>query len=128
MRTRADAERYVREEAGVRAGKLSQRARLIRLLLSAPEIGLPSILELQIAQFGARIKELRDLGFDIKNRTASINGQTHSWYRLAFDAPAVPPAFPPATPNSGDWYEREHGSRPAESAPDLGPLFGGSTP
>jgi hypothetical protein len=35
-------------------------------------------------QYGARIHELRKLGFDISNRTEVVNGQRRSWFRLAF--------------------------------------------
>jgi hypothetical protein len=114
MKTRADAERYIREETDSH-GKLSQRARILRLLLTASEIPLPMILAMQIGQYNARIKELRSLGFDIRNRTAHPDGQVHSWYSLVSD------------PNSGscDWFQEKMGKpRPTNPAADFGPLFG----
>lgn len=44
-------------------------------------ITLPEILALYISQFGARIKEIRASGMDIENRTETIDGVKHSWYR-----------------------------------------------
>ena len=49
-------------------------------------VGLPEILRLGVAQFGARILELRaklrPLGYDIINETERSNPITHSWYTL----------------------------------------------
>jgi len=104
MRSRTDAESYIRAETDSR-GKLSQRARILQLLLSAPEITLPAILDLRISQFGSRIKELRGAGFDIRNRTERMDGIVRSWYRLVPDPPVDPlPEY------------------------QLGPLFGASRP
>jgi hypothetical protein len=62
----------------------TQRDRLYALLYAHKneDVGLPAILELRIAQFGARIKELRELGADIRNRRETRDGTTHSWYML----------------------------------------------
>jgi hypothetical protein len=61
-----------------------QRDRLLGLFISARgrEISLSEILTLNIAQFGARILELRRLGFRIVNRTEISDGKKLSWYRL----------------------------------------------
>jgi hypothetical protein len=99
-------------------------------------VSLPQILALGIAQFGARILELRRTGFAIENKIerdyASV---VHSWYRLVNSqtlpaAPSPPkpePAKPKASlPNSDDWYERQHGPQPAaKPLPDHLPLFAG---
>jgi alkylated DNA nucleotide flippase Atl1 len=45
-------------------------------------VALPEVLELGIAQYNARVYELRRLGFAIENRTERVNGQRHSWFRL----------------------------------------------
>ena len=45
-------------------------------------VPLPKILELRISQFGARIFELRPMGLRIVNRTRTVAGVKHSWYRL----------------------------------------------
>jgi hypothetical protein len=79
--------------------KKTQRERLLDLLLSAhgAEVGLPQILSLQISQFGARLKELRALGFNIQNRQEHHGGQTHSFYRLVSGPTSTPaPALVPA--------------------------------
>jgi hypothetical protein len=62
----------------------SQRAAILRLLVDAKGgwVALPNVLELGIAQYNARILELRRLGFVIENRTERINGARHSWFRL----------------------------------------------
>lgn len=60
----------------------TQRDQLLALFLPDREVPLPEILALGIAQYNARIFELRRLGFRIKNRTKEINGVKHSWFRL----------------------------------------------
>jgi helix-turn-helix protein len=67
--------------------KLTQRDRLLRLLAEAKGawVPLPAILALNIAQFGARILELRRAGHIIENHTEKEKlgyGGIHSWYRL----------------------------------------------
>lgn len=73
--------------------KKSQAAAVLRLLIDAHGawVPLPEILALGIAQYGARILELRRLGFTIENRTERIPGarQRHSWFRL-INSPAGP--------------------------------------
>ena len=62
----------------------TQSAALLRLLIDAHGswVALPEILALGIAQYGARILELRRMGFNIENRTERVNGARHSWFRL----------------------------------------------
>lgn len=64
----------------------TQSAALLRLLIAARGawVPLPEILALGIAQYGARVHELRRLGFNIENRTERVTGtrQRHSWFRL----------------------------------------------
>lgn len=62
----------------------SQRAAILRLLLDAHGtwVPLPAILELGIAQYGARILELRRTGFSIENKIERLNRVRHSWFRL----------------------------------------------
>jgi len=64
--------------------KPTQRDRVLDLLREANGewVSLTRILELRIAQFGARILELRRAGYNIENRTEEVAGETHSWYRL----------------------------------------------
>jgi hypothetical protein len=78
--------------------RASQRARILALLTSARGawVPLPTILELKISQFGARIFELRRLGLRIVNRTSNIDGVKHSWYRLEPGPVAPSPSKLPA--------------------------------
>jgi Helix-turn-helix domain len=64
--------------------KLTQRDRVLNLLAGANGqwVPLPSILALNIAQFGARILELRRSGHQIENKTETKEDGVHSWYRL----------------------------------------------
>jgi hypothetical protein len=77
----------------------TQRGRLLALLVRArsTEVSLPEILNLKISQFGARIKELKAMGFKITNRQESRDGQRHSFYRLE-SGPTVPPPAPKSEP------------------------------
>ncbi len=61
----------------------SQRDRIFRLLEEREGQWVPlyEILPLA-AQYNARIKELRDAGYRIQNRTEHRNGAVHSWFRL----------------------------------------------
>jgi hypothetical protein len=64
----------------------SQCGRILHLLRAADGgwVPLPDILALRISQYGTRIKELRDeWGFAIQNRTETVDGVRHSWFRLA---------------------------------------------
>lgn len=63
----------------------TQRERVLALLKAHEGrwVPLPDILALGIAQFGARILELRRSGHVIENRIErDDNGIVHSWYRL----------------------------------------------
>jgi hypothetical protein len=63
----------------------TQRSSILALLIAAKGlwVPLPDILELRISQFGARLYELRHyLHLNIENRTETVDGVRHSWYRL----------------------------------------------
>jgi hypothetical protein len=62
----------------------TQRDRVLRLLEEngGQWVPLPRVLELGIAQYGARILELRRTGHRIENRVEHCNGVVHSWFRL----------------------------------------------
>jgi hypothetical protein len=83
----------------------SQRARILRLLIEArgTEVPLPEIAECA-CQYGARIFELRRLGFVILNRIEEIDGSRRSWFRLVSGPPE---ASSPATPAAAPQLERE---------------------
>jgi len=55
----------------VKDSRATQRSQLLTLFIAnrGREVPLPDILALGIAQYNARIFELRHLGFRIKNRT-----------------------------------------------------------
>lgn len=48
-------------------------------------VSLKEILELGIAQYNARLFELRREGLLIENKTKKVNGQIQSWYRYIPD-------------------------------------------
>ena len=62
----------------------THRARILRLLIEARGalVPLPEILALGIAQYNARILELRHLVFVIENKTERVDGARRSWFRL----------------------------------------------
>jgi hypothetical protein len=70
----------------------SQTARIVALLRNrSPNwVGLPEILELRISQYSARIHQARhEWGVQIENRTETINGKKHSWFRLIEPTPEL---------------------------------------
>lgn len=88
----------------------TQASEILRLLQDARGawVPLPDILALGIAQYSARIfelrRELRPTGRDIQNKTGRVNGKRHSWFRLV-ESPA--PQQPPAPPKKEiPWAER----------------------
>jgi helix-turn-helix protein len=64
------------------SSRTNQRDRILALLKTDREVSLPEILGLGVAQYGARILELRREGHRIVNRTERIDGKTCSWFRL----------------------------------------------
>lgn len=60
----------------------TQRERLKKMFEESPNewIPLPRILLMGLAQYGARILELRRSGMNIENRTERHKGTTHSWF------------------------------------------------
>ncbi|MGC1452565.1 MAG: hypothetical protein WA830_21255 [Candidatus Sulfotelmatobacter sp.] len=82
----------------------TQRGKILALLIAASGGWFPltEILSLGIAQYGARILELRRMGFDIENRSEYVDGGRHSWFRL-LKSPA--PAPTPSKPEP-EWKDR----------------------
>jgi hypothetical protein len=82
----------------------TQRAAILHVLINARGswVPLPEIRALGVAQYNARIFELRRLGFDIENRieTDVETGARHSWFRLVA-SPAVETSKP-----EPDWKDR----------------------
>jgi len=62
----------------------TQRGAILQVLTAARGawVPLPEIMKLA-AQYNARIFELRRQGFKIDNRHQDVDGQRHSWFRLA---------------------------------------------
>jgi hypothetical protein len=67
-----------------RGSKRRQREQILRLLIDrrGEWVPLPDILRLGIAQYNARILELRALSFNIENDTFWCDGKKLSRYRL----------------------------------------------
>jgi biotin operon repressor len=67
----------------------SQREKILRLLQGRTNewVSLPEILSLGVAQYNARLFELRALGHKIENKTQEVEGVRHSWYRLVTEKP-----------------------------------------
>ena len=86
----------------------TQRAAILRLLLDAKGswVPLPEILALGIAQYGARIHELRRMGFSIENKTERIAGARHPWFRLLGDVPTPETPKPESPEPPVDWQDR----------------------
>ena len=70
----------------------TQRGRILAVLTQARGewVPGPEIFRLA-AQYSARVHELRKLGFKIENKTAMIDGQRHSWFRLVPGTPRPEP-------------------------------------
>jgi hypothetical protein len=87
----------------------TQRAAILRLLIDARGawVPLPQILALGIAQYNARLWELRRLGFVIENKSESADGARHSWYRLVSSpTPPAPTPKPEPPKPSPEWQDR----------------------
>lgn len=97
----------------------TQRDRILRLLVEAHGewVPLPQILALGVAQYNARIFELRRLGFNIENRSESdtVTGVRRSWFRLS------PSAVRQGEPSCFEQAHRKDLEREA-------PLFAGGRP
>jgi hypothetical protein len=87
------------------ASAKTQRDRILRLLVDARGawVPLPEILALGIAQYNARIFELRKRSLNIENRTETIDGLRHSWFRLVDSLTAHEPEPPKPSQN---WEDR----------------------
>jgi len=72
-----------------RRGRPTQADLLIALLREARgharPLELPEIMRAGIAQHGARMKEIRNRGFQVINELESVDGILHSRYSLMFD-------------------------------------------
>ncbi len=96
----------------------TQTAHILRLLIDARGawVPLPEIMACA-AQYNARIFELRRCGFTIENRTETVNGVRHSWFRLVPPSENVVADPPPASS-----FDRAHRKDLEKAAP----LFAGT--
>lgn len=62
--------------------KKTQQDRVLALLRSKEWVTLPEILDLRIANYRARISELRAEGYEIHCDETRVNGETHTKYAL----------------------------------------------
>ncbi len=67
-----------------RKGSRCQQVKLLALLQehTGDWVPLPAILRLGIAQYNARILDLRRQGHDIRNKNKWVEGTRHSWFGL----------------------------------------------
>jgi hypothetical protein len=68
--------------AARRVNRQQQKLKALLLRAHGEWVELPEILDLKISQFGARVLELRRMGYDIQNRQETRDGKKRSWYRL----------------------------------------------
>jgi hypothetical protein len=89
------------------AARQTQSAEILRLLTDARGawVPLPQILDLGIAQYSARIFELRRAGHHIENKTESVNGRRRSWFRLV-ESPTPEAPKPQAPAPAVGWKDR----------------------
>lgn len=65
------------------SARKNQRNRILEILITARGNDVPSVdLGRVSLQYGARIKELRELGFTIVNRTVRRDGAVHGYFSL----------------------------------------------
>ncbi len=73
-----------RRKPGFEGVKQNQAERILELLRerSGEWVPLPAILALGVAQYNARIGELRAAGHNIRNKTQWSGSERHSWFGL----------------------------------------------
>lgn len=85
-----------------------QSERILTLLRTASGcwVPLPQILELGVAQYSARIYELRRQGHVIENRIDRTGDVCRSWFRLLPGDTRFNPSPKPASPEQPSWEDR----------------------
>jgi hypothetical protein len=79
----------------------NQRQRILDLLIAAHGQEVPSVALSHISlQYGARVKELRSLGFRIPNRTERHAGKVYGYFHLEADLPTKAQDAKPITLDS----------------------------
>jgi hypothetical protein len=86
----------------------SQRQRILDILIAAHGQEVPSVALSRISlQYGARVKELREMGFRIPNRTVRREGKVYGFFRLESGT-----GREPASPMQTTFVRPETGSFP----------------
>ena len=62
--------------------RVTQKARILSLLQSRDMVALPDILNLRIANYRARISEMRKEGYEIICWRVTVDGQVRTTYTL----------------------------------------------
>ena len=61
---------------------MSQKDKIKNLFTNSPCVWIPLYEIFKFAkQYNARIKELRDSGMTIRNKTCHVDGEVHSWFK-----------------------------------------------
>jgi hypothetical protein len=107
-----------------KSSRPTQRGRIFELLIAAKGgwIPLPEIAGCA-TQYGARILELRRIGFRIENRIEQVDGVRRSWFRL------LPPGDPEPErlAKAREWLRAARGE-PTATNQGLFPEFGNFAP
>jgi len=108
----------------MRATRASQGGQILQLLISARGawVPLPKIAQ-HAAQYNSRLFELRRLGFNIENKTKTVDGVRHSWFRLVTGSNRKEPKYacdiqsmPAPTANLFSAIFRKIGATPNEAS------------
>ena len=104
----------------------TQRAKILGRLIEArgQEVPLYELSSLA-CQYGARIFELRRLGFKIVNRTEEVDGVRRSWFRLASSPvqASTPPTHPAAECDPSNSQTDSAGAATSDPAREQFQLF-----
>jgi hypothetical protein len=101
----------------------SQRDRLLALLKSRERVPLPEVIAVGGAQYGARIHELRGLGYRIKSEEEG----GRNWFRLITPSPAATSEPQPGNDKNSDRL-LNLGSKAEQPEARSFPEFGDLTP
>jgi len=92
-------------ESRVQPLRSSQRERIADLLQLAYPGEVPALeLAQESLQYSARVKELRDAGWDIRNRVEIVGSRKFGYFRLVHKpsaSPTMPPTPLPLFPTGG---------------------------
>jgi hypothetical protein len=82
---------------------MTQHDKLLNLLRGRDWVPLYEVLQLNIAQYGTRIHELKKRGYIIENHLVEVvGGQRRTAFRLVYE-PTVAPTMPRQKPQQLTW-------------------------